>query len=210
MKKLSWNDPKNIDLISKSLQTGNIGVGTSDTVIGFLAPLTDNGFAALNQIKGRQEKPYLILVKDIDKAKQFSDDFNNPKINALVQRFWPGPLTIIVTARKDVPAYMQSKDGTIAIRVPDHKGLQRLLERFKGLFSTSANKAGEPIPSNINSIHSDILKKIDFIITDDGRKEEKIPSTIIDCTQEPYIVVREGAIKKDQLRLGASEVLLWK
>ena len=196
MKELTWNDPKSIDLISKTLQKENIVVGSSDTVIGLLAPLTQKGFAQLNQIKERNQKPYLILVENLSKALKLSDDFKRPVVRALAERFWPGPLTLIVQAKKGIPDYWGSPKGAIAIRVPAHEGLQQLLTHFDGLFSTSANKTSKPIPHSFEDLDPSISAQVAYLV--EGPLYDT-PSTIVDVTQEPFTIVRQGAISQDEL-----------
>lgn len=192
---LSWNSQKDVEVARRLLMQNELLVGTSDTILGLLAPLTHEGFVALNAIKGRQEKPYVILVENFQSAtKLVENSFQLEKLSA----FWPAPLTLVCTARKDLPEWLTSKDGTIAIRVPDHEGLRSLLEGLPGLFSTSANKAGQPVATRIEDIDADILTAVAAIITDDHPPLERA-STIVDCTVEPYKVIREGAFDLSML-----------
>ena len=96
---------------------------------------------------------------------------------------------------------MKSKQGRIALRVPDHAGLQKLLTHFTGLFSTSANISGNPIPRTINEVDERIVKQVSCAVID---KKEKpvalLSSTIIDCSGEPIVVVRKGAYPIDELK----------
>jgi len=101
---------------------------------------------------------------------------------------------------------MKSPEGTIAIRVPDHAGLQNLLAHFPGLFSTSANCAGDPVPTSVAVIDPEILTRVAYVITDEPESaqvepgQKKAPSTIIDCTGPEVKIVREGAFSLAQLR----------
>lgn len=90
---------------------------------------------------------------------------------------------------------MKGSDGTIGLRVPDYIGLQQLLAGCEGLFSTSANKAGEPIPLSFDEIDPDITKQVAAIVGDysDNGSQTAVPSTILDCSGDTIRVVREGA-----------------
>jgi L-threonylcarbamoyladenylate synthase len=150
----------------------------------------------LNSIKGRIDKPYIVLVSCTEKAIKFSADFKKPFVQLLVQHYWPGPLTMIVKAHANMPTYLRSKDGTIAIRVPSHKKLQKVLEHFDGLFSTSANKAGEPIPHKVTLIDPSIKKYLALLVEEE--KNQQIPSTIIDVTGEAPRLVRQGVLRLEK------------
>ena len=187
----SWHNKNIYDEINSILRAEGVIATDSDTVLGLLAPLTQAGYDKLNEIKHRSGKPYLVLVCDKQKALQFSDVFNKKKISTICEKYWPGPLTIIVQAKKELPDFMKSKEGTIAIRVPDHAGLQKLLADYDGLFSTSANRADRPIPQNVDELDEAIKNNVDLIIS--KGKSQDLPSTIIDCTGDEIKVIREGA-----------------
>ena len=138
-------------MLITSLRQGNVSVGTSDTVIGLLASASKSSLEKLNQIKGRSDKPYLLLIKSWQMVRNFAQ-VDDPALNKLITNAWPGPLTIIFKAKDSVPLFMKSKQNTVALRVPDHDGLQYVLNEVCPLFSTSANKADQPIPMSIDEI----------------------------------------------------------
>ena len=192
---LYWDDEGTIHEILSIMRSGEVIVGSSDTVIGLLAPLTQEGFEALNRIKGRQEKPYLILVKSQSEAKSLIDQVFSTQIAHIMASCWPGPLTLIFKAKSDLPDYLKGPGGTIAIRVPAHTGLQRLLAHCDGLFSTSANKTGKPVPASFDELDLDIGKQVRAMVEDYPGEScrEVVPSTILDCSDGTIKVVREGA-----------------
>ena len=199
---LYWDNENTISEILSIMRSGRAIVGSSDTVIGLLAPLTQEGFSALNTIKKRQEKPYLILVESQSAVENLIDQPLSAQIRGIMARCWPGPLTIIFKAKASLPAYIKGSDGTIALRVPAHAGLQRLLAHCDGLFSTSANKAGEPVPLSFDQLDQDIIKQVGAVISDDPNKysQQTLPSTILDCSDGVTIrVVREGAYPIEEL-----------
>ena len=190
-KTLTWGQKNTISRLVTSLSGNHLIVGTSDTVLGFLAPLTECGFLLLNKAKIRQEKPYIILVgnrvylESIIEIKSF-------QIEKLIS-CWPAPLTLIFRAKDAVPVFMKSKNGTIAVRMPNHQGLLALLQQIPGLFSTSANKASEPIPKSIDELDPDIVAAVDYLVVDEKESPAVVPSTILDCTGDQIRLVREGA-----------------
>ena len=96
---------------------------------------------------------------------------------------------------------MQSRQGTIALRVPDHAGLQKLLPHFTGLFSTSANISDNPVPRTIKDVDERIVKQVAYAVIDKKEKSiELLESTITDCSGDHITVVCEGAHPIGELR----------
>lgn len=188
-----WDDHLFLEQIEKQLKQGAVIAGTSDTVPGLLAPLTPAGKAQLDAIKVRAEKPYLILVDSLDKAAHFSESFSNPMVQKLTKRYWPGPLTIIVPLKKNIPSFIGAPDRTVAIRIPDHPAILALLKNFEGLFSTSANLSGMPIPISVAAIDPAITKQAALIV-DDRHPAQRPPSTIVAYRDGALTVVRQGAV----------------
>ncbi len=206
-KKIIVWSPDEITKIQAALEDGRVVVGTSDTVFGLLAVPTQKGFNTLNAIKGRSEKPYLIITSSPDKALELCAQENQAELLRCMDACWPGPITIIAQAKESVPAYMKSQEGTIAIRVPDHNGFQLLLKKIPYLFSTSANLAGQPVPHSMRDLDPAIVDQCAFVIVEKKEnKESVVPSTIIDCTQVPFKVVREGAVTREELKNKCGDV----
>jgi tRNA threonylcarbamoyl adenosine modification protein (Sua5/YciO/YrdC/YwlC family) len=204
-KRIYWGDASSIELVRAVLQKDELVVGTSDTVVGFLAVTTEKSKKLLDETKGRQDKPYIILIESRDKLNLFVDIQESARVNDLLMACWPGPLTVIFKAKNDLSFYLKSPEGTIAIRVPAHAGLQKLLAFFPGLFSTSANISGQPVPETVEAIDPEILKQVAYVIDDSperraGDVQKKAPSTIIDCTGPEIKVIREGAYSIAKLR----------
>jgi L-threonylcarbamoyladenylate synthase len=193
-----WHEPGVFQVIDEILQKGGIIAGSSDTVTGLLAPLTQEGKKALDRIKHRDNKPYIVLVSDIAKAQQFSKTIADERLQLLLKACWPGPLTVIVPAHKQLPLDLTS-EGTIALRVPDHIGLQKVLQNHDGLFSTSANLTGKQVPTDVTTIDPAILNEVAMVIDEQNKKPSK-PSTIIDCTGAAIKLIREGAYAKQFLQ----------
>ena len=128
---LNWSHKDNIDTIATLLQKNKIIAGNSDTVAGLLAPLTKIGYNKLDTIKERSNKPYLILIDSPEKIELFAEK-PSPKTREIIQKFWPGPLTLLLPAKKNIPSYLKSQDNKVALRVPNHTGLLTLLKKFNG------------------------------------------------------------------------------
>lgn len=194
-----WDLAKTREQIVSEMRSNRIIAGSSDTVPGFLAPLTHEAFEQLNAVKGRTNKPYLIVINDKEKSFVFSNDGAKPEIARLMKACWPGPLTLILKAKPGIPAFLTSGSGTVALRVPHHEGMLEILKNFEGLFSTSANFSGKPTPRNVADIDPRIVDQVAFIVRDRHEHEDHKPSTIIDCTGSRITIVREGAYTREML-----------
>lgn len=196
---LLWNS-QSIIALKSSLQQGKVSLTTTDTVLGLLASSTKKGFEALNVIKGRQQKPYLLLVADACMAQPLIAESHYTILSTFVATCWPGPITVIFPIGKNIPLYMQSKYGTIAIRIPSHTHLLGLLHVVGPLFSTSANLTGEPVPLNIAEVNPHLLDHLDYVVLEDQAKQHSsVASTIIDCSSDEIRLIREGAFAVDHI-----------
>jgi L-threonylcarbamoyladenylate synthase len=203
MKTLFWGNSESIDYLQEILHEGRVVLAEGDTVLGLLADVSAKGREQLDDIKNRSKKPYLILVATYEKAFDFIE-IDAEKVfqtEKLMKKCWPGPVTLIFKAKTGIASYAQSADGTVALRVPDHAGLLNLLPYFDGLFSTSANNSGQPVPTNVKEVDSSILDAVACAVMNDAQNKavSSLPSTIIDCTGDTLVVVRQGAFDLSNL-----------
>ena len=196
---LFWDNPVDITRLRELLDGGEACIGSSDTVMGLMAPLGLKGHIKLDFLKNRSKKPYIVLAGSIEQVGCLATLPKALYLQKLLDAYWPGPLTVILKGRQESEEYTQAENRTVAVRVPNHPGLLALLQGVKGVFSTSANKAGGPIPNRIEDVDSSIRQSVGCIITEREGKESITPSTIIDCSQEELILVREGAISFAEL-----------
>ncbi len=222
-----WNNNGTINKLSHSICNDEISITSTDTILGFLGNITKASLENIIKIKGkREEKPFLVLIDSVEKLSHFIDSEivnKNNNLKKLLKKYWPGPLTIIFNAKKNLPKFLKSKQNTIAIRCPKHTGLQSVLKNFNGLFSTSANKAGEkPVikPNELKEEHTqssrkastgtasvEILNKIKYLVIDSKDKfDQTLPSTIIDITNNGLVkIIREGEISIKELEKSYGE-----
>ena len=207
-----WEDPCVLELLKNSIRNNAACVTSTDTTLGLTANLTKAGFEKLNDIKEKRSgRPYLILISSKDKLSNFIDmALLNLKVIDLIDKCWPGLVTIVFKAKNNLPSFLTSKNGTIALRCPNYKYLQKLLELFDGLFSTSANKSIDPAPKDINQINPEVMQKIEYLVIEEEKNNliintrqsilQAFPSTIIDVSSgEDVKVVRKGAYPIDEL-----------
>ena len=151
------------------------------------------------EAKGRpQDNPLIIHVasKDIDEYVK-----NVPEVaKKLMEKFWPGPLTLILEKRDIVPMQTSANLNTIGIRMPNNKvALELIKESGVPIAAPSANISGRPSPTTIDVCVEDLKGKVDYIIG--GEKcDVGLESTIVDCTVEPPLVLRPGGITLEMLR----------
>jgi L-threonylcarbamoyladenylate synthase len=201
MTPLLWNDKSTVDHVEEIVRNGGVILAEGDTILGLLVDISIKGHAALDRIKNRDKKPYLILVENQEKAFNFieKDDAKSFQIEKIMNMCWPGPATLIFRAKQGGSPAVTSQNGTIAIRVPDHAGLLTLLSRCEGLFSTSANLSGMAVPTNLEDVDPSIMQSVAGVVLNDISAQPTLPSTIIDCTGEKIKIVREGAFPVEKL-----------
>lgn len=200
MLRLDWNSEESLELVSDKIVEGKVVLGSSDTVIGLLASANKQGYLSLNDIKKRVEKPYIVLIQSAAQAASFIDNVQYFQLENFLKKCWPGPVTIIFKARSHVPSVVTTFNGTIALRVPKHSGLERLLAKTGPLFSTSANTAGNAVPVTFEQIEQEVLDQVEVLILDPfTQNQAATPSTIIDLTTGQLRVIREGIFSVAQL-----------
>lgn len=198
-----WEDSDTKTLIFAHLRNFEPVITVTDTIPGFLALCVDRGKQLLDFLKGRSEKPYLVLIPSKESFFDWADVTKieqKEAVLSLARCFWPGPLTLIVPARPVVPHCARSASGAVALRIPHHKQLLSLLAVSGPLFSTSANKTGERAPLNLDTIDAYFKNVTPCIVS--SREEITLPivaSTIVDCTKSNLRIVREGALSKATL-----------
>jgi L-threonylcarbamoyladenylate synthase len=112
-------------------------------------------------------------------------------------RFWPGPLTCIIPKKQTLPLAV-SATTTVAVRIPDHPDALTLLRAAGPMAVTSANISGQPSPSTAQEVYEQLNGRISLIL-DGGKTKEGIPSTLVDCTGEEPVILREGPITLPEL-----------
>jgi L-threonylcarbamoyladenylate synthase len=182
----------------KILQSGGLVAFPTDTVYGVGALAFDN--AAIESIytaKGRPiEKAIPILIGDIYDLDKVAVDIP-PMALTFARRFWPGPLTCVVPKRDTLPPAI-SATSTVAVRIPDHTDARALLNAAGPMAVTSANISGQPSPSTAQEVYEQLEGRIPLIL-DGGRTPGGLPSTLVDCTGNTPIILREGPISLTEL-----------
>lgn len=194
-------DPTVIEEACHVLAEGRLVAFPTDTLYALGADaLREEAVARVFWAKGRRpEKPITVLVADLEMAASIVEEIP-PIARSLSARFWPGPLTLILKARPELPPLLAAGTGRIGIRVPGLP-LARVLIQGAGrpLTGTSANRSGGQDPRHAQDVLRDLGGRIELIL-DGGPVPLGIPSTILDLAEEPPALLREGAIKQDELK----------
>jgi L-threonylcarbamoyladenylate synthase len=200
-----WQSNDNFKKVCGLLLKENLLVSSTDTVLGLLTLASSEGFVLLNTIKKtRGKKAYIVLISQYSQLYGLIGEIpNHKKIFSIISQCWPGPLTVVFSSSKKLPEHISS-DGTVAVRMPDHVFLRKMIDKTGPLFSTSANKSSQKIPRDICQIDAEILLSSAGIIIDDCQVRYEYggkPSTIIDCSKDDCVVVRKGAGDKKVMEL---------
>jgi L-threonylcarbamoyladenylate synthase len=188
--------PPLIDKAADVIKGGGVIIYPTETLYGLGAnPLDPEAMNRLYAIKGREKaKPIPFLIKDQEMLATLVEDIPHIGIQ-LMERYWPGALTLIFRAKKGLPPPLYGETGTIGLRISAHPVARLLLEAIgTPLTSTSANPAGEGDLTDIRSIARAFGDQADLII--DGGIVPGTGSTVIDLTTTTPKIVREGMIKK--------------
>jgi L-threonylcarbamoyladenylate synthase len=183
------------------LRAGGIVAFRTDTFYGLGAdPLNRDALRAINALKGREGgKPILLVISDEKEAARFFA-VRTSLMETVIQKYWPGALTIVAAARAEVPEELTAGTGTIGVRLPLDEGVRDFVRACGGaLTATSANLAGEAPARNALEVARSFPEGIDLIV-DGGAATGDKPSTVLDlCGAQPR-VLREGAISLHELR----------
>ena len=182
------------------LQSGGIVAFPTDTVYGLGALAFDNiAIESIYRAKDRPiEKAIPILIGDLSDLDKVADALRVPNMALrFASRFWPGPLTCIVPKKQTLPLAV-SATATVAVRIPDHAVARALLRAAGPMAVTSANISGQASPSTAQEVYDQLNGRIPLIL-DGGRTRGGVPSTLVDCTGEKPVILREGPISLDEL-----------
>ena len=180
------------------LKSGGILAFPTDTVYGLGALAFDNtAIESIYTAKDRPiEKAIPILIGDLGDLDQVAVNIPNMALR-FAARFWPGPLTCIVPKKQTLPLAV-SATSTVAVRIPNHPDALALLRAAGPMAVTSANISGQPSPSTAQEVYEQLNGRIPLIL-DGGTTPGGVPSTLVDCTGDEPIVLREGPISLAQL-----------
>lgn len=189
-----------VDHAAQVLSEGGLVVVPTDTVYGLAAALDrPEAVEAIYQVKRRPaERPIALLVDRAEEVAQVAAAVP-PEAELLMERFWPGGLTIVLPRKPGIPDIVTAGGPTVAVRMPDHPTPRAIVRRLgRPLPTTSANRHGQPSPKNADEARAALGSDVALIL-DAGPAPGGIDSTVLDLTAHPPVVLRSGAIPTEAL-----------
>lgn len=198
-----------LTVASHIIQSGGLVVFPTETVYGLGANAYDDcSVMRIFKAKGRpSDNPIIVHVAKPEDAENFA--YTTPLFYKLARAFMPGPLTVILKKRINIPAPVTAGLDTVGVRCPSHETAHKLLSLCKvPVAAPSANISGRPSPTKATHVIEDMDGRVDAII-DGGECEYGIESTVVLPTGENSVkILRPGAVTADALRCVCSDVTL--
>lgn len=194
----SAQDPQAIDIAVTRLKAGELVAFPTDTVYGLAAGAFDpRGIDQLYAVKERDSlKAIPVLLSRVEELSLVTSAMTTIA-SRLAQRFWPGPLTLVVPRHPGLPANI-STTATIGVRMPDHPVALAVLRLTGPLAVTSANRSGQESPSTAQEVFDQLAGRIPLIL-DGGRTPGGVSSTVVDCTGSAPVILRQGPLTASDL-----------
>ncbi|MBE6948244.1 MAG: threonylcarbamoyl-AMP synthase [Ruminococcaceae bacterium] len=182
------------------IKNGGLVAVPTETVYGLAASgLNSDAVSKIYEVKNRPEvKPISLLVSGMEAVEKFCKDI--PKeAYTMAEKFWPGPLTMILWRKPTVPYIVTSGGETVGVRCPDHEVTLDIIRKAGvPLAAPSANLSGCPSPKNIEQVLKYFDGKIECAV-DGGECSVGIESTIVDMTRKPFKILRMGGLSRETI-----------
>lgn len=181
------------------LRQGELVCYPTDTVYGIGAAAADDGAVRrMFAVKGRPlDKPVPLLIADAEGAAQLAEV--TPVARRLMERFWPGALTIVMRKAEGLHSLALAGREKVALRLPDQSLVREIIRALGGpITGTSANRVGEPPPVSAAEAARQMGGMVSLIV-DGGTCRSRLESTVIDITEDPLKILREGAVRQGEI-----------
>jgi L-threonylcarbamoyladenylate synthase len=200
--------PSAIEWAAERLVAGGVIALPTDTVYGVAAALAHE--AALQRvfaIKRRPEDRVLpVLISSTDALVRITERVSDDVL-LLLDRYWPGPLTVVVPAREGMPSLVTGLGETVGVRLPNHPLAIEVIDKAGGAIAcTSANRSGEPPARSAEEVAKSLGPELDLIL-DGGLTPGGVPSTVIAIEDDAIRVLRDGAIPSEHVLATWGELL---
>lgn len=212
--KIEMVDEKNlnedtIEEAAKIIREGGLVAFPTETVYGLGANALDLGAVKkIFQAKGRpQDNPLIVHIWDIKQIETLAHDVPDIAYK-FMERFWPGPMTVILPKSSIIPDITSASLPSVGIRMPSNVIARELIKKSGvPIAAPSANISGRPSPTDVERCIEDLDGKVDFILGGE-MCQVGVESTVIDCTVTPTCVLRPGGITLEMLREIDGEVYI--
>lgn len=185
-----------------ALKNGSIMAYPTETFYGLGTKFDiEDSLKRLYDIKQRpKEKPMPLIIGNKDLLSVVAESINRIALS-FIERFWPGPLTLILPAKENLSEYITAGTGKVAVRIPGESFALSLAKTANfPIIATSANLSGMPPAQNAEAVIRFFGDKIDLIF-DGGSTTGGLPSTIVEVTGDEITILREGAISTESMRI---------
>ncbi|OFY09078.1 MAG: threonylcarbamoyl-AMP synthase [Bacteroidetes bacterium GWE2_42_24] len=189
-------NPRYIKMVLECLEDGGVIIYPTDTVYGMgCDPRFPKALDRLAQIKGirREKADFSLICHDLKQLSDYARPIGND-VFRMMKRLLPGPYTFILEANNNVPKIFQSKKKTVGIRVPDNNIITTIVREYgHALANTSIHDSDDTMTEYITDpelIYERYEKQVDLVI--DGGYGDNEGSTIIDCSGDDLVLVRQG------------------
>lgn len=200
---------KNIELAKELLLDGKLVAIPTETVYGLAAnALNEKAVVSIFEAKERPFfDPLIIHLPSIEAVKSYAE-LNDKRLLKLAEKFWPGPLTLLLPKKDIIPNIVTSGLEKVAVRIPNHPLTLDLLEKVNvPLAAPSANPFGYVSPTTPNHVNSQLGKKIDYIL-DGGSCAIGLESTIVGTENNDLCVYRLGGLTNEEIENEVGKVKL--
>lgn len=172
----------------------------TETVYGLGASVWDDeSIGKIFRAKGRPaDNPLIVHVTSLEMAASVVSEIGS-QAQELMEKFWPGPLTLVLPKKSELPLSVTAGLPSVGLRMPNHQIAIALIEKFGlPLAAPSANASGRPSPTRAEHVLADLKGKIPLII-DGGQAIGGVESTVLDLTSQPPLILRPGAVTYEML-----------
>lgn len=187
----------NVEEAAAVLNRGGIIVFPTDTAFGIGCRIDrKDSVERLFALRRRpREKAVPVLVDSVEMAQEYLAPIPEKVRHSLMEKYWPGGLTIILPCRTEkVPTLVRGGGATIGVRQPNNASILKIIQGVGvPILGPSANFSGETTPHSLSEVDPELIRLVDYVVP--GECKTKFPSTVIDCTKEPWQIVREGAVR---------------
>lgn len=195
----AWDKQAEIDDAAFIIRAGGLVAFPTETVYGLGAnALDEEAVASVYEAKGRpSDNPIIVHVSSMKMAEEIAE--LNWAARLLMQKFWPGPLSLVVPSRSIVPSKTRGGLSTVALRMPDNAIALSLIEAAGvPIAAPSANISGRPSPTDAESVRKDLGGKV-AVVLDGGPTQVGLESTVLDTTGERLVILRPGGVSKEDI-----------
>jgi L-threonylcarbamoyladenylate synthase len=194
-------EPSLVNYVAERIRNGSVVGVPTDTFYGLAVdPYNLHAVERVYEIKERgRHKPLSLLIESVEQAEELAHELPD-EFYLLAEKFWPGPLTIIVRAAPRLPLKVTANSGNIAVRMPDSAVALAIVRALKcPITATSANLAGAVECTTALAVVEQMGERVQLLV-DGGTTPRTVPTTIVNLTDDGHwSLMREGAIAASEI-----------